>query len=91
MTDLLALANLFENMSFLVAQGLGNQHEHRLPERLLGRVAKQPFSRRIPGIDDAGQILADDRVIRGFDDGGVARHQFGIDRRTLPAELAGEC
>ena len=37
-------------------------------DRLLGRVAEQPLGGGVPALDDAVERLADDGVVRGFDD-----------------------
>ena len=47
-----------------------NEQRHGLAHRLPGRVAEEPFRADIPTRDDAVEVLADDRVIRRFDDGG---------------------
>ena len=45
-----------------------NDHADRLADGFGRGVAEHAFGRPIPGRDDAVQILADDRVVRRFDD-----------------------
>ena len=47
-----------------------DDHANRLADGLGGGVAEHAFGRPVPGRDDAVQILADDGVVRRFDDPG---------------------
>ena len=63
-----------EHVVFLGLPIGGDDHPNGAADRLGGRVAEHPFGGAVPGRDDAVQILADDRVVRRFDDlGEMAR------------------
>ena len=47
-----------------------DEHPNRLADELGGRVSKHAFRGRIAGLDDAVQILGDDRIVCRIDDGG---------------------
>jgi hypothetical protein len=49
-----------------------NEHPNRVPDRLRRRVAEHPFRRRVPGGDDAVEILA---IIASSDDSMTAAKQ----------------
>src|SRR5215207_5612134 len=55
--------------------------DDRLPDHLLRGVAIQTLGGLVPAGDDAIQRLADDDVVRGFDDGGEA---LAVDGGTVP-------
>ena len=66
----LAGAAAGENLQLLVEPVGRDQHRHRPAHRLVGRVAEQPHGAAVPRRDDAVAVLAVDRVVGGFDDGG---------------------
>ena len=70
MLEALAATNARQNFRFLVLQVFRNDDGDRLADHLLGRIAEQPLGARIPADDDAVQILADDRIVGGFDNTG---------------------
>jgi hypothetical protein len=59
-----------QHLVFLRAPRLGNDHPDRPPDGFGGGVAEHALRGRIPRRDDAAEILADNRVVRGLDDGG---------------------
>src|SRR5437763_93980 len=69
MVNTLSSTKPSKNSRLLVPAFGRNQHVHGLAARLFSGVAKQSLRAGVPGLDHAVQILADDRVIRGFDDG----------------------
>jgi hypothetical protein len=46
----------------------GNEGKDRLADYLLGGIAEHPFGGVVPCLNDAIEILADDRIFRGFND-----------------------
>jgi hypothetical protein len=57
----------------LLVVTLGRDDQGDVPtHRLGGRIAEHALRRAIPRQDRAGEILADDRVVGGFDDRGQA-------------------
>ena len=47
-----------------------DDHANRPADHFVGPIAEQSFRRRVPRHDHAVQVLADDRVVAGFDQGG---------------------
>ena len=76
MRDRLTGADACEDQFFFGLPVGRNDHADRLADRLGGGVAEHPLGRPIPRRDDAVQILADDRVVRRFDD----RHEPPVAR-----------
>ena len=68
MRDRLTRSNAGEHHIFFALPVRRNDHADRLADRFGGRIAKYAFRRQIPRGDDAGEILADDRIIRRFHD-----------------------
>ena len=54
------------------------QDEQRLTDGLIGRVAEDSFRCRVPAGDEPVEVLANDRILRRFHDGGQPRARFVI-------------
>ncbi len=67
MLDAVPGADLREDRGLFVQQLVGNQHRDRLADRFVRRVAEQTLRGGIPRHDHPFQGLADDDVVRGFD------------------------
>ena len=76
MVDALAPAQPREDVVFLRLAVWRNQHPDGPADHLVGRVAEQPLRGGVAGLDDAVEILRDDRVVGRVDDGG----QVGLSR-----------
>jgi len=59
----LAIADAANDVGLLAPQMIGNEHQDRLSDRLVGGVAEHTLGRMVPVGDDARQILADDCVV----------------------------
>src|SRR6476646_9924696 len=70
MLDALAAPNTFENFRLLVLAIRWNQDGHWPADDLFGRIPKEPLCSPVPSADDAVEVLADDGIIGGFDNGG---------------------
>jgi hypothetical protein len=57
-----------DDVVFLRDAILRNDERDVAADRLLGGVAEQPLGAGVPGPDDSVERLADDRIVRGFDD-----------------------
>jgi hypothetical protein len=68
--DLVAAAQARQHVVFFALAVGGNQGADRFPDDLLGGVAEHLLRGGVPRRDDAIEILAGDRVVAGFDDGG---------------------
>src|SRR4030095_5118239 len=94
MLDALTANDSREDLLLLILTFGWNEYRDRLPDGLVGAVAKQTLSAFVPRQDDALQRLADDGVLRRFNDrrqvgareiralalGYVAKHQHCADR-----------
>ena len=67
--DRLARGKTRQDGPFLVAQPRRHQPVYGFTDHLVGGVAEDALSRRIPGADGPVEILADDRVVRRLHDG----------------------
>ena len=70
--EAIAAANAGQRLVFLGLAILRDQPADRRTDHLGGTVAEHPLRRLVPRLDDAVEILADDRVVGGLDDGGEA-------------------
>ena len=70
MFDALPLPEPFENRGFLIGSVWRYQQAYRFANYLTCLIAEYSFSTLVPASDDAVKILGDDRIIRGFYDGG---------------------
>src|SRR5690242_4259561 len=68
MVDAFAAPEAPQDARLLVMALLGFEDGNRLPDHLLGLVTEQPPRRLIPAEDHTVEILADDRIVRGFHD-----------------------
>src|SRR5258706_10146185 len=68
MIDLLAAAQARDDLVFLRLTVGWNDPADGLADHLRGGVAEDALSRSIPGLNDAVQILADDRIVARLDD-----------------------
>src|SRR5581483_3136605 len=84
MLDPLPAADPGQDLLLLALAVCRNQHADRLADGLACRIAEKAAGAGIPAGDDAQEVLADDGVLRRFDDRGEVR--IGI---VLPA-LAGK-
>ena len=76
--DALAAADAGEDVVFLGLTIGRDQDADRLADQLRGGVAEQPLGPRVARLDDAVEILGNDRVVRRFDNGRqVRRHCLG--------------
>ncbi len=66
--DDLSPADVCEHRRFFVDSLRWDEKRQGLPHRFRGGVAEQPFCTGIPTGDDVVEILADDRIVRRFDD-----------------------
>ena len=70
MLDPLAAPDTRQDLGLLAAMVRGDDHGDRVADGLGGGVAEEPFGATVPALDDAVQVLADDGVVGGFDNGG---------------------
>ena len=70
MIDPLATADTRQDAWLFVVAFLRDQGENRLADDLIRRIAEQALGALVPAHDGAVEVLADDRVVGGFDDGG---------------------
>ena len=78
--DALTGAEATHHVVFLAEQLRRDDQSDRLPDGFRLGVTEQTLGRRVPRGDEAGGILADDRVVRGRDDrrrSGLGLGQFG--------------
>src|SRR3954462_1602723 len=68
MVDTVAAPDAREDPRLLVFEAWRKKNGHGLADGLAGGMAEQPLGARIPGSDDAIQILADNRIVGGFHD-----------------------
>src|SRR4029077_2613144 len=68
--DLLAKSYALKNCRFLILQVHWKQIGDRLADDLIGCVPEKAFGSRVPAVNYAIEVLTDDGVIRGLDDGG---------------------
>ena len=76
MVDGLAAADALEYDEFLIVPLRRDQDGHRLADDFGGRIAEEPLGSFVPAGDDAIEVLTDDRVVRGLDDGGEPLHRL---------------
>ena len=69
MRDRLSRANEREHGRFFLEPILGDDQRNGLPDHLRGGVAEHLFGPAVPCLDDAVEILADDGIVGGRDDG----------------------
>ena len=85
--EAIAAANAGQRLVFLGLAILRDQPPDRRADHLGGGVAEHPLGRLVPGLDDAVEVLADDRVVGGLDDGGeAARDAIAIASVKLTAQ-----
>src|SRR2546426_6355803 len=77
MVDALALSDSVQNTPVLMLTLRGDQDGDRLTDSLRGGKSKDELSAGVPGLDDTVQILADNCIIRGFDNGSEAIRLLG--------------
>jgi hypothetical protein len=73
MFDAFASGNLAQDERLLVEPVRRKDEGQRLPDHLRCGVSEQSLSRLVPGEHDPVQILANDGIVRGFNDGRQAR------------------
>src|ERR1700759_659542 len=84
MVDALATSDARQDSALLVLAVVRNDDRDGLPDRLRGRVAENPLRTAVPAGDDAVQVLADDRIVARFDDGGEpAKSLLAVAKRRL--------
>jgi hypothetical protein len=66
----LAAPNAIEDPGLFRAQVREYDHGDRFADRFLFGVAERALGARIPALHDAVEVLADDRIVGGFDDAG---------------------
>jgi hypothetical protein len=76
MLDLLAPADAIKDRGFFIMALLWNEDGDRLADHFLRPVPEKLLSALVPTLDDAVEILAEDRVPRGFDDCRELRGSF---------------
>ena len=69
MIDALAVAHAFQDVVFLRLAFWRNQHSHGLSDQFAGGVAEQAFRGGIARLDDAIEVLRNDRIVGRVDDG----------------------
>src|SRR5262249_3505795 len=69
MLDTLASPNAVENHALFVMPFCWNENRYRLAHPFFRRIAAQPLPTLVPTRDDCTEVLADNRVITGLDDG----------------------
>jgi hypothetical protein len=74
--DAVALPDPLKDLAFLGPQLLRNNQLNRSPDGFGRGIAEQALGALVPGQDDAFQRHADDRIVRGRDDGGEQRSSF---------------
>src|SRR5262249_40739695 len=89
--DALANAQASEDLGFLVGALGWNEQRNRLADHLLLGVTENALGSLVPRDHDAVQVLADDRVVRGFDDRRQPLVDFGVLSMALPQGLALSC
>ena len=80
MGDPLALANAIQHRVFFALPIGRDDHPDGAADRFLRGVAEHAFRGAVPGSDGAVQILADDRVVGGFDDADEVAEVEGTER-----------
>jgi hypothetical protein len=91
MLDTLAAPDTFENRRLLIMPVRRNQNHDRLAYHFLGRIAEDSLRAVVPTGDYAVEVLANNGIIRGLDDGGnslrrVQGQQRPISRRREGAQ-----
>src|SRR3984893_3269295 len=91
MLDTLAAPDTFENCRLLIMPVRRNQNRDRLAYHFLGRIAEDSLRAVVPTGDYAFEVLANNGIIRGLDDGGnslrrVQGRQRLISRRREGAQ-----
>ena len=76
MIDAVALPDPLKDLAFLGPQLRRNNQVNRSPDSFGRGIAEQALGALVPGQDDAFQRHADDRIVRGRDDGGEQRSRF---------------
>ncbi len=76
MLEALAGAEFGEDLVLLVLKVCGDEAENGLADDFFGGVAEHALRAVVPGADDAVEVLADDGVVGGIDDGGEAEADF---------------
>src|SRR6185369_206605 len=69
MVNPIAAADALQDFRFFLEMIRRNENGYRLADNLLRSISKDPLRTAIPARNDAIQILADDRIVRRFDDG----------------------
>src|SRR5262249_10621058 len=69
MIDAVASADALDNYGLFMVAFRWNQDRHRFADDLFGEIAKEPLGTLVPAGNEAIEILADDCIIAGLDDG----------------------
>jgi hypothetical protein len=75
MRDVLAPGDPGQDRALVLVQVGRDQGEHGGANHLRGRVPEDPLGGGVPGQDGAVERLADDGLVRGFDDCGEPRRR----------------
>src|SRR5262245_55330026 len=89
MGDSFAPAHPYEDVIFLMRPICWQKHGHWLADGLCRGVTVEPLGATIPGEDNAIEILTDDGVFRGFDDGGQLSSRVRLQSHSLKPEISG--
>ncbi len=84
MIDAVAARDPFEDVGDVVLAVSSASIRDVLANSFLDRVAENALSAAIPAANDAIQVLADNRVVGGLDDGGEMLPKRLIDGKSLP-------
>src|SRR5262245_10098437 len=68
--DAIALSELPKHLVFFAPALLRNDRTDRAADHFFGGISKDTFGPSVPGLDRTFEILADDGIVRGFNDGG---------------------
>src|SRR5689334_19001335 len=77
MLDAFAHSDSFQDVRHLILPVRRRDHRDVMADGLVGRIAQNPLSAGVPAPNDAVEVLTDDGVIGGFDNGGETRFQRG--------------
>src|SRR5579883_3571280 len=91
MVDALPASDPRKNFGLFVEPIGRNDERDRFAYRLLGTVSEEALGAVVPSLDDAVEILADDGIVRGFDDRGeVLSGAFRAARLGYVAQISGD-
>ena len=80
---LFAAADARENFRILVVTIHGDEHEDGFADCFARRITEEPPRAGIPACDDAIEVFAQDRIVRGLDDGCKSLGQRFVDRSAF--------